>query len=178
MDGYYEDCENWSEDLYESHDESDKEQDEYRRRRRGIVIRTSGSSDEEYPRSPRVPLKSLPSKAFYSKRKSSTTSSSCISRRHKHTHNGNETPARTDKENQATKQSAPVSSVDEVNTVEQLKKTNKLLGELLDRVKSTEDRLKGLEDKCLSSPLSSSSSGSTPKRSNRKREVPREVRVS
>ena len=61
---------------------------------------------------------------------------------------------------------------DEVNTVEQLKKTNKLLGELLNRVKSTEDCLKGLEDKCLSSLLSSSSSGSTPKRSYRKREVP------
>ena len=102
MDSYNEDCANWSEDLCESHDESDKEQDKYRRRCRGIVIRTSGSSDEEYPHSLRVPLKSLPSKSFYSKRKSST-SSSCISRRHKHTRNGLSAPARTDQVNQATK---------------------------------------------------------------------------
>ena len=186
MDGSYEDYNNYSEDLYDS----DGGQDEAwrdARRYAGIVIGTSGSSDEdepraEPPRSQRMPLKSLSAKSFYRRGKSSTSScsSSSVSRRHK----------RMDKENQVTPWwSVPSSSgkssncsSDEVtksSAVKQLEHTNKLLGELLERMKSTEDCLKGLEDKYLSSTLSSSSSnGSTPKRSSRKKEVPREVRVS
>lgn len=189
MDDYYEDYD-WSEELYES----DVGQEEARRsnkRRHGIVIRTSGSSDEDEPREgPRVPLKSLPAKTFYPRGKSSSISTS---RKHKRTRDayilpGDVSAHRTNKENRATKQlvtsSASVdgrnSSSDEITkstALQQLEKTNKLLGELIDRVKSTENRLKGLEEKYLSS-LSSSSSSSTPKRSSRKKDVPREIRVS
>ena len=68
----------------------------------------------------------------------------------------------------------------ESHTLLELQKTNELLVQLVGRVKKTERRVRGLEDIIIStSGPSSSSSGSTPKRSQpRRKVVPPEVRVS
>ncbi len=66
----------------------------------------------------------------------------------------------------------------ENQTLKELEKTNALLSKLLGRMKKTEERVRGLEDKIVSSASSSSSSTSTPRRPpSRRKNVPPEVRV-
>ena len=66
----------------------------------------------------------------------------------------------------------------ENHTLKELKKTNELLVQLVDRMKKTERRVRNLEDKIVTTSRPSSSSASTPKRSkSRCKAVPPEARV-
>ena len=69
-------------------------------------------------------------------------------------------------------------TVVENHTLKELQKTNELLSQLIGRMKKTEERVRGLEDKVVSASSSNSSSDVTPKRSqSRHKDVPPEVRV-
>lgn len=75
----------------------------------------------------------------------------------------------------ATESHAPV----ENDTLHEIQKTNELLMQLVGRMKKTEQRVRSLENKIVSTSGPTSSSGSTPKRSQpRRKAVPPEVRVS
>ena len=66
----------------------------------------------------------------------------------------------------------------ENQTLKELQKTNELLVLLVGRIKKTEQCVRNLEDKSVTTSTPSSSSGSTPKRlQSRRKAVPQEVRV-